>query len=71
MPLFTCGPRPEPSGCGQPPPPMPAACSVQNVRIANPCDPLDAATVFLGVDERGNLIICVRRDPPCRCRRGR
>ncbi|MDD6882633.1 MAG: hypothetical protein PUD50_02900 [Eubacteriales bacterium] len=74
LPLFGPAKPPEPPHPCCPPPscscmppscvPDPCACRVQNVRIANPCNPMECATVMLGVDECGNLTVCVRRDPP-------
>ncbi|MBR1558690.1 MAG: hypothetical protein IJ646_00465 [Clostridia bacterium] len=62
---------------GHRPPPM---CERERVVIDNPCRPGERAEVTLGVDDCGNLVICVhrmpRRDPcdgdwdrPCRPRR--
>lgn len=42
-------------------------CGCKTVRMENPCCPGDGADVMLSVDECGNLMVCVRRDPPCRC----
>lgn len=44
---------------------MPDACQCQRIIIENPCRPGERAEVLLGVDDCGNLAICVRRDP-CR-----
>ena len=39
----------------------------RRVTIENPCRPGECAEVTLGVDACGNLLVCVRRDPPpCR-----
>ena len=60
-------------GCG--PGRMPDACQLRRVTIENPCRPGERAEVLLGVDECGNLVVCVRRDPrregDCCCRRPR
>ena len=59
--------------CAHPAPPM-REC--ERVRIDNPCHPGEQAEVTLGVDDCGNLVICVHRlrrergwDAPCRRRR--
>ena len=50
---WTCRrPRPEPQ-CQAPVP----------VRLTNPCDPDEEATVYLSVDACGNLRICIHREP--------
>ena len=50
-------------------------CRWRQVTIENPCRPGERAEVLLGVDECGNLVVCVRRDPrregDCCCRRPR
>ena len=55
-------------------PPMPGC---KRVIVENPCRPGECAEVLLGVDECGNLVICVKRDirfcwdvrPECPCRK--
>ena len=44
--------------------------SWRRVTIENPCRPGECAEVMLGVDDCGNLVMCVRRDPDraCDCR---
>ena len=46
---------------------MPDACACRRVTIENPCRPGEVAEVLLGVDDCGNLVVCVKRDcrPPC------
>ena len=40
----------------------------RRVIIENPCRPGETAEVLLGVDEGGNLLVCVRRgDGECAC----
>ena len=56
------GPRREPPDCRPP-----APC--ETVWIENPCCPGERAEVALGVDECGNLTVCVRRGPRDACRR--
>ena len=61
-------------GCrGQPPAPPLQSC--ERVVIDNPCRPGERAEVTLGVDDCGNLVVCVHRlcgrrepclPPPCR-----
>lgn len=49
--------------------PLPELRGVRRVTIENPCRPGERAEVLLGLDERGNLVVCVRREPedgPCR-----
>lgn len=57
---------PEPCGDAWPRPPRPRPCRHRTppvpVRLENPCDPCEQVTVYLSVDECGNLLICVRRD---------
>jgi len=44
-------------------------CS-QTVRLENPCCPGECAEVTLSVDNCGNLVVCVHKDPwKCDCRR--
>ena len=51
------------------PPPMDVC---ERVTIDNPCRPGERAEVALGVDECGNLVVCVHRlPPPCRPERPR
>lgn len=54
-------------GCGHRAPPM-REC--ERVTIDNPCCRGERAEVILGVDDGGNLVICVHRmrggEPPCR-----
>ena len=47
-----------------------AACRYRRVDIENPCRPGEWAEVLLGVDECGNLTVCVKRGPgrDCDCR---
>ena len=53
----------EGDACGRPGP----ALDCRRVSIENPCCPGECAEVTLGVDACGNLLVCVRRDPPpCR-----
>ena len=44
-------------------------CACRRVTIENPCRPGEVAEVLLGVDDCGNLVICVHRlcgcDRPC------
>ena len=49
---------------------MPDACHCRRVTIENPCRPGERAEVLLGVDDCGNLVVCVRREPcpPMDCR---
>ena len=55
------------------------ACACRRVTIENPCRPGEVAEVLLGVDDCGNLVVCVKRDwsrerpsrPPRPARRGR
>ena len=79
IPLFPPG-----NGCGCERPPMwwddvrcrpdckpdrrPCGCSVQTVRVFNPCRPSEYADVELSVDSDGNLSVCVKRPncAPCR-----
>ena len=56
-------------------PRLPPGQEIRRVMLENPCRPGERAEVLLGLDEAGNLILCVRRDPrwndgdgPCRCR---
>lgn len=60
LPLFNCdSPMPPRDPCG---------CA-QTVRLENPCCPGECALVSLSVDSCGNLVLCVRREPPrCDCR---
>jgi len=37
----------------------------QSVRLENPCQPGEYAEVLLSVDHCGNLVVCLRREPPC------
>lgn len=53
-----CDPR-----CGCMPPP-----AAPPVTICNPWNPNELAVVTLGLDECGNLVVCVRRENRCRCR---
>ena len=57
-------------GCGRDCRP-PAMRECERVTVENPCRPGERAEVVLGVDDCGNLVICVHRDlcEPCRpCR---
>ena len=38
------------------------------VTLENPCRPGERAEVLLGLDECGNLVVCVRREPERCCR---
>ena len=46
---------------------MSPECACRRVTIENPCRPCEVAEVLLGVDDCGNLVVCVKRDcrPPC------
>ena len=46
---------------------LPDECACRRVTIENPCRPGEVAEVLLGVDDCGNLVVCVKRDcrPPC------
>ena len=46
---------------------LPDPCQLRRVTIENPCRPGETAEVLLGVDECGNLVVCVRRDPRRAC----
>ncbi len=41
----------------------------RRVTMENPCCPGERAEVLLGLDACGNLVVCVRRDPPRDCDR--
>ena len=45
----------------------PASACCQRVILENPCRPGECAEVLLGVDDCGNLTICVRRDSRWDC----
>ena len=56
-------------------PRLPPGRQTRRVVLENPCRPGERAEVLLGLDEAGNLMLCVRRDPrwddcgrPCRRR---
>ena len=46
---------------------LPDECACRRVTIENPCRPGELAEVLLGVDDCGNLVVCVKRAcrPPC------
>lgn len=46
---------------------MPDECACHRVTIENPCRPGERVEVLLGVDDCGNLVVCVQRDvrPSC------
>lgn len=48
-------------------PPNPCGCT-QSVRLENPCCPGECAEVALSVDNCGNLVMCVHREPCCQPR---
>ena len=54
MPLFDCDRMSPSHDCG---------CGSQTVRLENPCCPGECAEVTLSVDQCGNLVICVHKNP--------
>ena len=70
-PCFSCGKLPGSKPCMRPEPCdcrshwRPDPCCTRPpvpVKLVNPCDPCECATVLLSVDACGNLQICIRRD---------
>ena len=60
-------------GGGREPGRLPDESQCRSVWIENPCRPGELAEVLLGVDDCGNLTVCVRREErrPCGCRPNR